>query len=71
MRRLSGHYDNAEWVLFEYSRGMVECPMGIYGMIRGAHEQMPTGDALTEACRALFGATLVAREMPDDAVDRR
>ena len=71
MRRISGTYDGQEWIIFEYTKGMVECSTALSGRLQNEAGALPTGASLTEACRRIFGPTMVIREMPDDAADRR
>jgi hypothetical protein len=69
MRRLSGTYDGVEHILLEYdpptSGGvpMVECPSNLQAVLAGADGTVPTGVALDEACRTLFGDTFQVREV--------
>jgi len=63
MRRLTGLYDGVEHVILEYDNGMVECPSNIRDALADPAGRMPTGEALDDAGRVLFGDTLVIREL--------
>jgi hypothetical protein len=69
MRRLSGTYDGVEHVILEYDPPasgavpMLECPSNLQAVLAGPGGVMPTGAALDEACRTLFGDTFQVREV--------
>jgi hypothetical protein len=69
MRRLSGTYDGVEHILLEYDPPpgggipMLECPSMLQAVLAQSDGTMPTGAALDEACRTLFGDTLQVREV--------
>jgi hypothetical protein len=69
MRRLSGTYDGVEHVILEYDPPtgggvpMLECPSNLQAVLAQPDGTMPTGGALDEACRTLFGDTFQVREV--------
>jgi hypothetical protein len=69
MRRLSGTYDGVEHVILEYDPPatggipMLECPSNLQAVMAQADGTMPTGAALDDACRTLFGDTFQVREV--------
>lgn len=63
MRRLTGTLDHVEHIILEYDNGMVECPALLRDVLQEPDGTMPTGAALDEACRTLFGDTFQAREV--------
>lgn len=69
MRRLSGTYDGALHVILEYDPPpgggipMLECPSHLQAVLALPDGTMPTGAALDDACRTLFGDTFQVREV--------
>jgi hypothetical protein len=63
MRRLTGIYDGVEHIILEYDHGMVECPALMRDLLAQDDGSMPTGPALDQACRRLFGDTFQAGEV--------
>lgn len=70
MRCLTGTFDGTAYAIWEYASGYVECPIALRKDLAGPDLSLPTGEALEDACRVLFGESLLMKEEPDAPFDR-